>query len=347
MRRLNVIRNTITALGLDQGTSEPPREISISALSELMDCIAYIVFPEYTIPPKHCAHGYVRHLDGNALLQWTLTHMADLLSSQLYYAFLIQGHTGRHDDSNEYKKPLAEGQGEKSVLRPHAEDAEMSVETNSLRVEAKQKAEEITEAFLSTKLPHLRWLLRTDADALFQNDVAASSPSEVVLCYPGIRCMRHQRTAHELYHLGAPNNLTRLLTEMAHSTTGIDIHPATVIGHHFFIDHGTGIVIGETAIIGNYVSIYQGVTLGAKSFPVDAVTGKRIRQQPRHPIIEDRVTIYANAVVLGRVRIGEGSTIGGNCWVVRDLPPRSVIVQKPNTNLSTAKMMFHSEGSGI
>ncbi|KAF8276702.1 hypothetical protein TcBrA4_0124250 [Trypanosoma cruzi] len=147
--------------------------------------------------------------------------------------------------------------------------------------------------------------------------------------------MKHQRTAHALHELGAPSNFTRLLTEMAHSTTGIDIHPATSIGHHFFIDHGTGIVIGSTAIIGNHVSIYHGVTLGTRSFPVVAKTGEKVRNLARHPIIEDRVTIYANAMVLGRIRIGKDSVIGSYCLVLKDLPPKSMVRRTPNAKLPT------------
>ncbi|KAK7196805.1 serine acetyltransferase [Novymonas esmeraldas] len=212
----------------------------------------------------------------------------------------------------------------------------------------RRKANAVVTKFLVERLAHVRWLLHTDLEAIFKGDVAASSPSEVVLCYPGLRCMVHQRVAHQLHLLGVPQNFTRMLTEIAHSMTGIDIHPNTPIGHHFFIDHGTGIVVGATAIIGNGVSIYQGVTLGARSFPTDKKTGEKIRDLPRHPIIEDGVTLYANAVVLGRVTIGERSTIGGNCWVVRDVPPFSSIVQKSNHVLQPHESMFlEKDGSGI
>jgi len=180
-------------------------------------------------------------------------------------------------------------------------------------------------------------------------DVAAESMSEVVMSYPSIQCMIHQRIAHELHSMGVPGNVTRKLTEMAHTLTGIDIHPATQIGHHFFIDHGTGVVIGATAVIGNHVSIYQGVTLGAKSFSVDSVTGMRIKGVPRHPIIEDHVTIYSNAVVLGRVRIGKGAVIGGNTWVTTDVAPNAVIVQVKSKVGSNKDQLFqrHVDGHGI
>ena len=194
----------------------------------------------------------------------------------------------------------------------------------ALRVRARNIA-----MFLIERLPKLRILLHLDVEAVFLHDVAAHSIGEVVLCYPGIYFMAHQRLAHELYLLGAPNHVTRLLTEIAHTKTGIDIHPHTSIGHSFFMDHCTGIVIGATSIIGNRVSIYQGVTLGAKAFPLDPVTGEKIKNLPRHPIIEDDVTIYANASVLGRVTIGAGSVIGGNVWLAKSIPPSTTVLQGP------------------
>ncbi|ORC93684.1 putative serine acetyltransferase [Trypanosoma theileri] len=349
MKRLEVISKALTGLGLTPDEVGCPRGVSSSALSDLMDCLTYVLFPEYTHPPKSCTSSHAFHADRNTNLEHTISHMADIMTAQLHCAFILQGHTRRISDGTQQRKNSG-GEGEeqsKNNSVPIGNNSLSPSEGDNFSRGAQKKADEITEIFLTQKLQHLRWLLRTDAEAIFQNDVAATSLSEVILCYPGLRCMRYQRTAHILYHLGAPNNFTRLLTEMAHSTTGIDIHPATSIGHHFFIDHGTGIVIGASAIIGNYVSIYQGVTLGAKSFPVDKKTGERIRFLARHPIIEDGVTIYANAVVLGRVRIGKGSTIGGNCWVVQDLPPGSVIAQKPSLKLSRVDMMFHENGSGI
>eukprot|EP00744_Colponema_vietnamica_P009230 GILI01013148.1.p1 GENE.GILI01013148.1~~GILI01013148.1.p1 ORF type:complete len:401 (+),score=75.91 GILI01013148.1:148-1203(+) len=183
--------------------------------------------------------------------------------------------------------------------------------------------------FLIERLPKLRVLLHLDVEAVFLHDVAANSIGEVVLCYPGIYFMVHQRLAHELYLLGAPNHVTRLLTEIAHTKTGIDIHPHTSIGHSFFMDHCTGIVVGATSIIGNRVSIYQGVTLGAKAFPLDPETGEKIKNLPRHPVIEDDVTIYANASVLGRVTIGSGSVIGGNVWLAQSVPSNTTVLQGP------------------
>lgn len=161
--------------------------------------------------------------------------------------------------------------------------------------------------------------------AAYEGDPAAGSRSEILLCYPGINAIINHRIAHELYRLSVPL-LPRMLSEQAHAVTGIDIHPGAQIGEHFFIDHGTGVVIGETAVIGNRVRLYQGVTLGARRFPTDP-DGKLIKGQARHPIIEDDVVIYAGATVLGRITIGAGSTIGGNVWVTQSVPAESHITQ--------------------
>jgi serine O-acetyltransferase len=181
-----------------------------------------------------------------------------------------------------------------------------------------------TQAFLS-RLPEVRRLLCTDVRAAYTGDPAATSPSETVLCYPGILAMTNYRLAHELHLLEVPL-LPRMITESAHSITGIDIHPGTTIGEQFFMDHGTGIVIGETAVIGRRVRIYQGVTLGAKSFPLDE-HGHPIKGIPRHPVIEDDVIIYSGATILGRITVGAGSVIGGNVWLTHDVPPGSRISQ--------------------
>ncbi|MFS0825355.1 serine O-acetyltransferase EpsC [Pseudomonas phoenicis] len=177
----------------------------------------------------------------------------------------------------------------------------------------------------AAELPHLRVLLDTDVLAAFHGDPAARSVDEVLLCYPGILAIIHHRLAHHLYRAGLPL-LARIGSELAHSATGIDIHPGAQIGPGFFIDHGTGVVIGETAIIGERVRIYQAVTLGAKRFPTDE-TGMLHKGQPRHPIVEDDVVIYAGATILGRITIGQGSTIGGNVWLTRSVPAQSNITQ--------------------
>jgi serine O-acetyltransferase len=174
-------------------------------------------------------------------------------------------------------------------------------------------------------LPKIRRLLDSDVIAAFHGDPAASSVDEVLLCYPGIQAMIHHRIAHQLYVLGVPL-LARIVAELAHGETGIDIHPGATIGPGFFIDHGTGVVIGETAEIGRNVRLYQAVTLGAKRFAVDE-EGHLRKGGARHPIVEDEVVIYAGATILGRVVIGRGSSIGGNVWLTRSVPPGSHITQ--------------------
>ncbi|MDR0937944.1 MAG: serine acetyltransferase [Mediterranea sp.] len=187
------------------------------------------------------------------------------------------------------------------------------------------EAARIAATFIG-RMPEMRRVLATDVEAAYNGDPAAESHGEVICCYPAIKAISNYRIAHELRVLGVPL-IPRIITEMAHSETGIDIHPAARIGHHFAIDHGTGVVIGATSIIGNNVKIYQGVTLGAKSFPLDA-EGKPIKGIPRHPILEDDVIVYSNATILGRITVGRGATVGGNIWVTEDVPPGARIVQK-------------------
>ena len=182
----------------------------------------------------------------------------------------------------------------------------------------------ITTKF-AAQLPAIRALLFTDLQAAYQGDPAATSASEILLCYPGMTAIIYYRLAHALYELGA-HLPARLISEIAHSATGIDIHPAASIGGHFFIDHGTGVVIGETTIIGERVRLYQAVTLGAKRFPEDE-HGVLIKGAARHPIVEDDVVIYAGATILGRITIGKGSTIGGNLWLTQSVPPGSNVLQ--------------------
>ncbi|SOD42449.1 serine O-acetyltransferase [Nitrosovibrio sp. Nv4] len=188
----------------------------------------------------------------------------------------------------------------------------------------REQAGAITQAF-AQRLPHIRTLLESDIQAAYEGDPAARSIDEVLVCYPGITAITHYRLAHELHCLGAPL-IARMISEIAHSATGIEIHPGASIGGSFFIDHGTGVVIGETAIIGEHVRLYQAVTLGAKRFPVDE-HGALVKGNIRHPIVEDDVVIYAGATILGRITIGRGSTIGGNVWLTRSVPPRSIISQ--------------------
>ncbi len=193
----------------------------------------------------------------------------------------------------------------------------------------RNRALEITREF-ARALPRIRELLDTDILAAYQGDPAARSVDEVLVCYPGVTAIAHYRMAHVLYRLGVPLT-ARMIAELAHSLTGIDIHPGAQIGERFFIDHGTGVVIGETAIIGNNVRLYQAVTLGAKRFPARE-DGSLVKGEPRHPIVEDDVVIYAGATVLGRVTIGRGSTIGGNVWLTRSVPPGSNVSQAQTTD---------------
>ncbi|KAA6344589.1 Serine acetyltransferase [termite gut metagenome] len=188
-----------------------------------------------------------------------------------------------------------------------------------------EKATRLAVEFIS-KLSEIRNVLSTDVEATYNGDPAAESIGEVIYCYPAIRAISNYRIAYELKELGVPL-IPRIITEMAHRETGIDIHPGAKIGNCFTIDHGTGIVIGGTSIIGNNVKFYQGVTLGARSFPLDT-DGKPLRGIPRHPIIEDDVIIYSNATILGRVTVGKGAVVGGNIWVTEDVPPYARIVQK-------------------
>ena len=196
-------------------------------------------------------------------------------------------------------------------------------------------AAEIVQAF-ARQLPTLRGLLDTDVLAAYQGDPAARSVDEVLLCYPGILAVIHYRLAHTLYVLGVPL-IARILAEIAHSATGIDIHPGAQIGEGFFIDHGTGVVIGETTVIGKHVRLYQAVTLGAKRFTQDE-SGALEKGAPRHPILEDEVVVYAGATILGRITIGRGSSIGGNVWLTRSVAPGS--------NVSQASLQHDPGGAG-
>lgn len=192
---------------------------------------------------------------------------------------------------------------------------------------AAERAAAIVRGF-AAQLPELRGMLAEDARAAYQGDPAAGSMAEVLIAYPGMRAIIHHRLAHALYQLGAPL-VARLLASISQAETGIDIHPQAQIGPRFFIDHGTGVVIGQTAIIGANVRLYQHVTLGAKRFTADE-TGALVKGEPRHPIIEDDVVIYAGATILGRITVGRGSAIGGNVWLTQSVPPGSFISQAQN-----------------
>ena len=199
-------------------------------------------------------------------------------------------------------------------------------------------AADITRSFLG-KLPEIRRLCTADVEAAYEGDPALKSRDEAIFAYPGIFAVTNQRIAHALYDQGVPL-IPRIITEHAHTLTGIDIHPGARIGERFFIDHGTGVVIGETAVIGRNVRLYQGVTLGAKSFPLDE-HGNPIKGVDRHPIVEDDVVVYAGATILGRIVIGKGSSIGGNVWLTNSVPPGSRITQ------AEAREVRFANGGGI
>jgi len=204
--------------------------------------------------------------------------------------------------------------------------------------EDREQSASITQKF-AQQLPEVRRLVESDIKAAYEGDPAARNVDEVLICYPGIMATMYYRLGHELYKLGVPL-IARMISEIAHSETGIEIHPGAQIGSSFFIDHGTGVVIGETAVIGKNVRLYQAVTLGAKRFPVDE-NGALVKGNLRHPIVEDDVVIYAGATILGRITIGHGSTIGGNVWLTRSVPPDS--------NISQAQMRHEvfENGGGI
>ena len=202
-------------------------------------------------------------------------------------------------------------------------------------LEEQQQATAITSRF-AAQLPRIRTLLDSDLDAAYRGDPAAQSLDEVLVCYPGVQAIIHHRFAHALHGLGAPL-VARIIAEVSHSATGVDIHPGATIGESFFIDHGTGVVIGGTAVIGDRVRLYQAVTLGAKSFPLDD-QGVLVKGEPRHPIVEDDVVIYAGATILGRVTIGKGAQIGGNVWLTRSIAAGTTITQ--------AKVISETFGEG-
>ena len=210
---------------------------------------------------------------------------------------------------------LAQARLELAYVLRHTQPADSLIE---------QQATTAVRGFAAA-LPDIRRLLDSDVLAAYQGDPAARSVDEVLLCYPGILAMIHHRIAHTLYALGLPL-LARIVAELAHSVTGIDIHPGAKIGPGFFIDHGTGVVIGETAEIGQRVRVYQAVPLGAKRFPTDA-EGNLQKGLPRHPVVEDDVVIYAGATILGRVTLGKGATIGGNVWITESVPPGASVTQ--------------------
>ena len=226
----------------------------------------------------------------------------------------------------------------KDAVFPEYSDTPENYALRCIQTELEAVTDEATASAFMERLPRIKELLGTDVEAIAHNDPAVKSTQEIVYCYPAVTAMLYYRTAHELHWLGVPV-IPRMLTEYAHSHTGIDIHPGAVIGDHFAIDHGTGIVIGETSIIGSHVTLYQGVTLGARNFTYDK-DGKPLNL-PRHPILEDGVTVYSNSSILGRVTIGKDSVIGGNVWLTRSVPEKSRILQGKTQDFA------FSDGAGI
>ena len=228
----------------------------------------------------------------------------------------------------------------KDVLRCNCERPERETCDHA---ECERQAEELTLRFMQ-KIPEIRRVLSTDLQAAYEGDPAARSTEEILLSYPSIEAVSTYRIAHELYVLGLPI-IPRIMTEYAHTLTGIDIHPGAKIGGRFFIDHGTGVVIGETCVIGEHVKLYQGVTLGAKSFQLDA-DGNPVKGVKRHPNIEDDVVIYAGATILGGdVTVGKGSVVGGNAWITRSVEPNSVVYNPAPKQIAVAPNTTHSTES--
>lgn len=226
----------------------------------------------------------------------------------------------------------------KDAVFPEYSDTQETYALRCIQTELEAVTDTATAAAFLERLPAVKELLATDVEAIAHNDPAVKSRQEIVFCYPAVTAMLYYRTAHELHLLGIPV-IPRMLTEFAHSATGIDIHPGATIGDHFAIDHGTGIVIGETTVIGSHVTLYQGVTLGARNFTYDG-EGHPMNL-PRHPILEDGVTVYSNASILGRVTIGRDSVIGGNVWLTRSVPEKSRILQGKTQDFA------FSDGAGI
>ena len=270
--------------------------------------------------PDACEALLYHHTDGNALPSLSaLTEIIELCRAILFPGYF--GHSGVSSHTIAYHT----GVNVESLYYKLAEQIQAGL-CFSEECESAQEGAAIIAGRFVERLPHLRQILATDVVAAYEGDPAATSYGEVISCYPAIRAISNYRIAHELHLLGVPL-IPRIMTEMAHSETGIDIHPAATIGTHFTIDHGTGVVIGATSILGNHVKLYQGVTLGAKSFPLDA-QGNPIKGIDRHPILEDNVIVYSNSTILGRVTIGHDAIIGGNVWVTEDVAPGAKILQR-------------------
>lgn len=312
------------------------------AISEIVKCSRAILFPGYFGPHKINRHTVHYHMGINVERLYEL--LVDQISAALCFQSADNEFHARPTVSSEQVVTLRVSAPEPQ--RAHCSPQQVQQQVQQLvdalkgepveehiqgqqclccNEEIKDIAAQLALSYIES-LEDIRAKLAADVRAAFNGDPAATCFGEVICCYPGIRAIGNYRIAHQLLKLGVPL-IPRTITEMAHSETGIDIHPGATIGESFAIDHGTGVVIGETCIIGNNVKLYQGVTLGAKSIPTDD-TGA-VLNVPRHPILEDDVVVYANATVLGRITIGKGAVIGGNVWVTSDVPAGAKLVQRP------------------
>jgi len=261
--------------------------------------------------------GEIRELPSREAMHKLLQHLQAALFPTHY------GHTDLSDETIDYFVGSQLNTG-LSILKEQVRRSLYFSSDVQEDAPLREQAARITRDF-AHQLPAVRDVLVSDIQAAYHGDPAASSISEILLCYPGTTAIIYHRLAHALHQLGAPL-LARLIADIAHSATGIDIHPAAQIGPSFFIDHGTGVVIGETTIIGRNVRLYQAVTLGAKRFPQEP-DGSLVKGIPRHPIVEDDVVVYAGATLLGRITIGRGSVIGGNVWLTHSVPAGSNVSQ--------------------
>lgn len=261
----------------------------------------------------------IRELPSRSVLQWIVGSLSSVL-----FPLRLGPADLREESEDFYVGHTLDAALNALITQVRLELTHQSRQSGEVSPDIEGLAYDIVQGF-ADELPRLRRTIDSDIIAAYQGDPAARSVDEVLLCYPGIVAIIHHRIANLLYTLGAPL-LARVIAEIAHSETGIDIHPGAAIDESFFIDHGSGVVIGETAVIGKRVRIYQNVTLGAKRFP-KGVDGVLEKGQPRHPYVEDDVVIYAGATILGRVNIGRGSVIGGNVWLTHSVPPGSNIAQ--------------------
>lgn len=290
-----------------------------------------------SILKSYCETGGINHLDGvNLPSREAVTEITRDLLRVLFPGFYDRM-TLRSDQSRFFVSQMLTSISDRmqQELRKSFDYQASSTGEGGDPATTATTARCVTEVFLG-KIPTIRQMLAMDVDAAYEGDPAANSRELIILAYPGLEAVAVQRMAHVLYELSVPL-IPRMMTEWVHSRTGIDIHPGATIGSHFFIDHGTGVVIGETCIIGSHVKIYQGVSLGAKSFQKD-VEGRVVKGTKRHPNVEDRVTLYANATILGGdTTLGEGSTIAANVFLTHTVPPESLVYYEDGELKVTSK----------